>query len=284
MTYQEFKNKWFGKRIDFDSAYGAQCVDVYRQYCKEFGIPQSLPVAGAKDIWDSFLPDYFDRILNTPEAVPQQGDIVIWGMKPYGHVAIYDNGSVTKFQTIGQNWKEGDGSGVLTLENHDYSNVLGWLRMKPQAPDFKWLASMYLEQGIDLSKGEGEVRARVQEIFDGWKKYGEMEKRLQRAEKELAGAKAEAADFEQRLITSEGTIRRLNKETDDLRASVASRDVEISSLKQRIETLEAQLDPDKVIVITRDEYARLTAKKTLDRFTNWELIQEFMRRVVRKND
>ena len=153
--------------------------------------------------------------------------------------------------------------------------------LTPSDP-LKWLKQMFLEQGIDVNKTEGEVRGRVQEVFDGWKKYGEYEKRLQKAEKELAGAKAEAADFEQRLITGEQTINRINKEVADLKEMVARRDTENSSLKDRVSVLEGQIDPEKVVIITRDEYARLLADKQVNKYTTWELVKEVMKKIFRR--
>jgi hypothetical protein len=58
MTIGEFIKKWNGKVCDFDGKYGSQCVDLYRMYVKEvLGYPQSPPVEGAKDIWNTYLKD-----------------------------------------------------------------------------------------------------------------------------------------------------------------------------------------------------------------------------------
>ena len=156
-------------------------------------------------------------------------------------------------------------------------------RLNP-SDSLKWLKGMYQEQGIDLTRPEGEVRARVQEIFDGWKKYGELEKRLQKTEKDLAGAKAEAADFEQRLITSEGTTNRLNKELADLRDSVTSRDTEISSLKSQVDSLKDQIDPSKIVMVPKEEYLKLldAKKKMLEAAKFVELIKALFKKLFRK--
>jgi hypothetical protein len=131
MTYSEFKKKWLGKGINFDGAYGNQCMDVYRQYVKEvLGYPQSKPVKGAKDVWSTYLPEGYERITNDPKAIPQQGDVIIWGHGTYGHIAICDSANVNSFISFEQNWTELDGSGVTELRKHDYKNVLGWLRPK----------------------------------------------------------------------------------------------------------------------------------------------------------
>ncbi len=129
--YQQFKNKYLGKGIDTDGYYGNQCTDVYHKYCDFIGA-DSFPISVAKDIWDRYDTSFFEKIPYEPGMVPNQGDIIIWGMSPAGHVAIFDNGNPFNFQTIGQNWSEAgtpnDGKGVLCVENHRYVNVLGWLR------------------------------------------------------------------------------------------------------------------------------------------------------------
>lgn len=33
ITAQEFRNQYLGKAIDVDDAYGAQCVDLFKQVC-----------------------------------------------------------------------------------------------------------------------------------------------------------------------------------------------------------------------------------------------------------
>lgn len=130
MNYTEFFNKYNGKPVDFDGYYGNQCMDLYRQYVKEvIECPQSPGVNGAKDVWNTYLPEYFERITNTPTGVPQKGDIVIWGVGvgPYGHIAIFDNGDSNSFKSFDQNWPVGT---YCHLQQHNYNNVLGWLRKK----------------------------------------------------------------------------------------------------------------------------------------------------------
>lgn len=133
MTYNEFKAKWLGKGINYDNFAGAQCTDVYRMYVKEvLQFPQSPSVTGAKNIWDTYLSEYFDRIPNTPDGVPEQGCVAIWGHGTYGHVGIVDSADKQYLTCFEQNWVEMDGSGVSELRKHTYANVLGWL--KPKAP------------------------------------------------------------------------------------------------------------------------------------------------------
>jgi hypothetical protein len=130
MTLTDFIRKYDGQTVDFDGNHGGQCVDVYRAYCKEvLNIPQSPPVKGAKDIAKTYLPDYFDWTGNREEGVPQPGDIVIWGdeIGPYGHVAIFVDGTNRSFRSFDQNYPLGS---KCHLQAHRYTGVLGWLHFK----------------------------------------------------------------------------------------------------------------------------------------------------------
>jgi len=134
MTFDEFIKKYDSKGIDFDGRYGYQCFDLYRQYCQEvLNIPQSPAVVGAKDIWTTYLKDRFDAIVNTPTGLPQKGDILIWGKEigEFGHVGIFIDGDISKFNSFDQNFPVGT---LCHKQLHSYKGVLGWLRIKQVNP------------------------------------------------------------------------------------------------------------------------------------------------------
>ena len=97
MKINEFINKYLGKKLDYDGAYGAQCVDLFRQYSKDvLNIPvHTGAVEGAKDLYVNFyampkMAQYFIRFNHEKER--KYGDVIIWNKtaaNPYGHVAIY---------------------------------------------------------------------------------------------------------------------------------------------------------------------------------------------------
>ena len=99
MTLEEFVKKYNGKKVDFDHAYGAQCVDLFRQYAKEgLGIPEHTgscaTSGGAKDLFLDYdkMPiekKYFTR---SKGKAYQPGDVLVWDhteKNQYGHVAIF---------------------------------------------------------------------------------------------------------------------------------------------------------------------------------------------------
>ena len=133
MIFDQFIEKYKGKAVDFDGSYGDQCVDLVRQYIKEvLEQPQPKGVVGAKDFWTNFesdpnLKNYFLKIPDTKEAIPQKGDIVIWGSNygKYGHIAIINWANINQFQALSQN----DPLGAKTiLKNYSFNYVLGWFR------------------------------------------------------------------------------------------------------------------------------------------------------------
>lgn len=131
ISFDEFIKKYAGKKVDFDGYYGAQCMDLYRQYVQEvLGLPQSPAVPSAADLWNTIDLTKYDRITNTPNGIPVKGAIMVWkktATLPYGHVSIYYSGDVMKFISFDQNWPIGSAS---HYQNHDYNGVQGWFVKK----------------------------------------------------------------------------------------------------------------------------------------------------------
>ena len=90
MTLTQFIKTNQGKKVDFDGKYGAQCVDLYRAYCRDvLDIQQTPAVAGAKDIITK--PGVLEVTRDSALADYSRGDILVWdatSSNKYGHVAI----------------------------------------------------------------------------------------------------------------------------------------------------------------------------------------------------
>lgn len=135
MTLQQFIDKYLGKQVDFDGAYGGQCVDLFRQYNKEvLNIPQPKGVTGAADFWSNYdtdqnLKNNFDKLVNTPDFIPVAGDVMIWTRRygPYGHIAIVTQADINQFTCFSQNDPTGQ---PCILKIYKYVNVYGVLRPK----------------------------------------------------------------------------------------------------------------------------------------------------------
>ena len=90
MTLTQFIKTNQGKKVDFDGKYGAQCVDLYRAYCRDvLDIQQTPAVAGAKDIITK--PGVLEVTKDSALADYSRGDVLVWdatSSNKYGHVAI----------------------------------------------------------------------------------------------------------------------------------------------------------------------------------------------------
>lgn len=134
MTLKEFVNKYNGTGVDFDKKYGFQCVDLFRQYCKDvLNIEHTGSVVGAKDLYTEYenLPKemkYFERIPYTEKIV--SGDVAIWNSSnsnQYGHVAIILCEMQDCLVVFEQNGFTQDGAKIVL---RDKINLLGFLRKK----------------------------------------------------------------------------------------------------------------------------------------------------------
>lgn len=131
MTLKRFICTYINKKIDYkDNTFKGdnsfQCVDLYRQYCKDvLGIPQTPALGvegGAKDIWEKH------GVLKQSEDSFAVGDILIYDKTPtnkYGHVCILVSLLDTDtFIVFEQNGFEQTGA-KLTVRNN--TNLLGSL-------------------------------------------------------------------------------------------------------------------------------------------------------------
>lgn len=159
MTYEEFKNKYNGVGVDWDGHYGAQCVDLARFYIHEvWEVFQFPPVVGAKDIWEAIDESIYTKIPNSPEGVPEKGDVIVWDGRMgggYGHVGIFDRGDVNQFWSFDQNWPTGTPSSIQYHKN--YYAVKGWFRKTGYNDSM-------IYKGIDLSNTDS-----VKAAIDTWK-------------------------------------------------------------------------------------------------------------------
>ena len=125
-------NAQVGKSLDYDGAYGAQCVDLIMFYYQYLGT--SSPGGDARDYRSNALPSGWQRINYYNGLTPNPGDICVWGpyqgpaITEYGHVGIVTSGNSSTFNSIEQNVS---GQYVQTINNRTTSSVACFIR-----PDF----------------------------------------------------------------------------------------------------------------------------------------------------
>lgn len=137
MLLEDFVKKYNKKKVDFDGVYGAQCVDLFRQYAKEcLNIPEYTGACsssgGAKDLFNDYqkMPiekKYFIRETKK-KLIP--GDVVIWNeteKNKYGHVAIYLGAINNDLIVFEQNGFSQEGAEIVLRSK---TNYLGFLRKR----------------------------------------------------------------------------------------------------------------------------------------------------------
>ena len=134
MTTAEFIVKYQNTKVDYDGEDGPQCVDLYRQYCKDMGIPHtgSVNPDGAKALYLKFSErrekEYFNRFNSN---LARFGDVIVWDATPtnkYGHVAIvveaYQQDKVLVFE------QDGFAQNGTQFKIRDLKSALGILRKR----------------------------------------------------------------------------------------------------------------------------------------------------------
>lgn len=141
MTFEDFINKYINKGIDYDNTAGIQCVDLIKQYLHDVFDLRPGAWGNAHEYFDNFekrpeLKEKFTRIKNTPDFMPQKGDICVWkstlNKSGYGHIAIATGTSNLKyFTTFDQNWT--GKHDPVTRVKHNYNHFSGVLRPKDRS-------------------------------------------------------------------------------------------------------------------------------------------------------
>lgn len=110
-----------------------QCFDLVIAWTDYLKIPRSFPFVNAYEIYTKygdFQKKNFDRIFNSPDAVAQTGDIIVWSGQynnGAGHTAICKSADLYNLVCFSQNDPVGKPS---ILRTYGYTNILGWLRPK----------------------------------------------------------------------------------------------------------------------------------------------------------
>lgn len=139
MNLAEFIDRWTGQPVDVDGIYPNQCMDLMHAYVRDvLGLPVAfLSAPSAMQVFTGYKRmagwDHFELVDNTPQNVPQPGDLVFWNSNigQYGHVSIFVDGTAASFTSFDANWPLGS---LPHLQAHTYEGVVGWLHPLPVKP------------------------------------------------------------------------------------------------------------------------------------------------------
>lgn len=116
--------------LDYDGAYGAQCVDLYDFYTTGFVGGKAPMVGYADEIWNNYDAGAYSRV--SAGNGTQMGDVAVWGKggaTPMSHVGIIiqdmGNGFV---KTLSNNATSAGSKGSSAVVTISKANLLGYLR------------------------------------------------------------------------------------------------------------------------------------------------------------
>lgn len=127
---QSWMNAHNNRYLDYDNAFGAQCVDMYSYYTTGFVGGRPLPVGYAPEIYNNYDRSVYTRF--DRNQIGRAGDVAIWnpgGGTPMGHVAIVvgDNGNGT-LRVLHSNATPQGSRGNSIISNISKSALAGYLR------------------------------------------------------------------------------------------------------------------------------------------------------------
>lgn len=137
MTFDDYKKKWVGKRIDYDGAYGFQCVDQARHFTEQVHGVKIKAFGGSarngRQTWEPFLWLPYVRVRYDWMEIPPRWAIIFFKptkQNPYGHVAVTWKCSNKELWVIEQNakqwdwdWQWGD---EITIRSYPYKWAVVW--------------------------------------------------------------------------------------------------------------------------------------------------------------
>lgn len=271
--FQQFLNQYNGKFVDFDGVYGAQCFDLVNKWSTYLGY---RPFTGlyAYGIIDQTQGNY-TKILNSPTAVPQAGDIIVWNSRyggGYGHTAIATGvGNTSYFESFDQNYPTGSPAHIV---RHSYDGVIGWLRpnklitgdndMVIQGENEFARASKLHQQllGVPLSREVfnqlvGKSWLNVIEIFSDHKATADQQAILQ------VGRVAVKDNWQQQIYDLQAQLKKASDLATDLNNRLVKAEADTKTMTSKVEALEkkvAELDNPDNIVVSRNWFNTLFDK------------------------
>lgn len=240
ISFDEFVKRWSGKPVDFDGIYPNQCMDLMHYYVYEvLGIKDKAVLAApaAKDVYLKFKWDkFFTKIDNTPEGLPKKGDIMFFSTGKYGHVSIFLDGDLKKFNSFDANFPVGS---LPHIQSHTYTGVLGWLRVKANVDPCEEKASALNEEIITLQtlldKSNNSLKEETNKYLDEITKKDDHIKSIQDTLSEMNLSMINLNNHNNKLIQDLENFEKLKEEVKLKDSAITGKDQVITDLSLKLE-------------------------------------------------
>lgn len=168
-----------------------QCLDLAYEYTLFLNVPKvAIAHLHAFQVFtepNDVTRQYFELIKNTPEFVPQEGDLCVFGTEvgTSGHISVSNGkGNLKTFESVDQNWAGASKVGVVVHKYGGKNGLLGVLRYKepktettePSSTGKTYTQEEYdkvrLERDENWNKLQTEVEQRAKDIEDLNRAFG----------------------------------------------------------------------------------------------------------------
>lgn len=121
-----------GTGVDFDGSYGWQCMDLAVDYMYYVTDEKVRMWGNAKDAINNNFKGSAEIHKNTPNFIPQAGDIAVITTGEYGHIQVVLSADLNQYTVVEQNWLGGGASfsETATKRTHGYVDGLYFIRPK----------------------------------------------------------------------------------------------------------------------------------------------------------
>lgn len=294
MTLKEFITKYDGKFVEYHSfSAGAtnQCVDLANQYIVEVLGFSAIIGTNAQD-FPKKAGSNFTYILNTPTGQPEPGDLMIFkSADGVGHISIHvSNTNLSLFTSFDQNFPS---KSPCKLTNHNYTNVLGWLRAKGVTTEnIDQLKKDLAESNKTKDNLQTQVNGLLVDIKTWETKYNECNTQRIEAGSSSDGFRSQLNTLVAQLATKLGTRQEVPEilasadtlityedKAIELERKLAQEEVDhqqaIETLEAKIKTLESNLDTLKVDLKTLKD-AQITPSNPPTKWSILEVIKRIL--------
>lgn len=176
--FKEFMDKYLGKALDVDGAYGPQCTDLFNAWNRDYNnvyincAPTGYARSLAENKYNNNLLKYFKE---TEVNNMVEGTVVVYGIcdfAPAGHVCFFikDNGNGT-YQALNQNYNDQQ---WVTINDNPYDGIIGAFIPNQIVEERK---EGEREQDSVIIQKEKTIDELVQEVKNGVYGNGEDRKR-----------------------------------------------------------------------------------------------------------
>ena len=158
MTLQRFYNERVLEVCEHPKGVRGQCVCLIRCYFDDvLKLPQFSQIQSAKYLWNVLSLTNFQRIPNTPLAIPKPGDIFVMDSfrgNPHGHTGIVMDANLFYFHSFDANWSR---PLLNTYETHNYLHprIIGWFSKHGTKPTLERVNEALRECDDDPARSVG---------------------------------------------------------------------------------------------------------------------------------